>query len=360
MKYFNYLVVAFFSLSIFLSCSKSDDELVEVILTVDKATALADGKDVITLKLMTAMGEDVTSSAVFFQGENKLDKYMFSTDKTGILYFSAEYLDEKSNMVSVLFEEPKGGGDKKEKKYLKNVLVEDYTADWCQYCPLIALGLEEVKKANPRVVVVAVHAQNDRYMPFNKANLLMDRFDIQGYPTAMISKKSKTSSWSKANNLIKNYLAISSCPIGIDIKTEYKGTELSAEVNVNVGSEISSQMKLVVYVVENGIVASQSNYYNKDQSVPSLYQKGDPIVDFEHNHVLRTNLTDLFGDKIPKEKNVTGEVFTKAFKYQVLEEYNKDNMELVVFVVKEFGRLVEVVNVQHVKFGESKEAEEVE
>ena len=77
-----------------ISCSgnSDDSEQTEVILSVDKNTLTADGKDIITFTVMHA-GIDVTADAIIrsvMDGQT-LDGNTFSTSKAGTYAFEASY-----------------------------------------------------------------------------------------------------------------------------------------------------------------------------------------------------------------------------------------------------------------------------
>ena len=53
-------------------------------------------------------------------------------------------------------------------KFQKNVLIEDYTGTWCQYCPRVAYGIQLVEAANIKAFPVAIHrGGGSAYDPFN-------------------------------------------------------------------------------------------------------------------------------------------------------------------------------------------------
>ena len=77
-------------------------------------------------------------------------------------------------------------------------------------------------------------------------------------------------------------------------------------VQVNIVYEEGSSQgdKLVVYLVENGIIYGQVNYYDQDNTSP-FFGLGDPIPNFEHNEVLRESLSSVLGDAIPNTAALT-------------------------------------------------------
>ena len=88
--------------------------------------------------------------------------------------------------------------------------------------------------------------------------------------------------------------------------------------------------KLVVYLLESGVVAPQANYFNETPGHP--YEGlGNPIVDYVHNDGLRNALSDLFGDPIPSTPAF--QEFRKSFTFTVPATYVGENLGFVVMLV---------------------------
>ena len=94
-----------------VSCSgnSDDSEQTEVILSVDKNTLTADGKDIITFTVMHA-GIDVTADAIIrsvMDGQT-LDGNTFSTSKAGTYAFEASYGNYVSKLITVVAKSTSG------------------------------------------------------------------------------------------------------------------------------------------------------------------------------------------------------------------------------------------------------------
>ena len=53
--------------------------------------------------------------------------------------------------------------------------------------------------------------------------------------------------------------------------------------------------KLVVYLIQNGLIADQANYLNFDDT-SYFYEMGNPIENYIHNDVLVHSFTNILGD----------------------------------------------------------------
>ena len=98
-----------------------------------------------------------------------------------------------------------------------------------------------------------------------------------------------------------------------------------------------------MYIVEDKLVYDQRNW--------TSYYQGDPIIDFEHNDVLRKNITGLLGDQIPSEKVGFDKEYEKQFQYVIPSEFDKDNIRMIAFVTEATKK--ETINVRSSKIGEN-------
>jgi hypothetical protein len=82
---------------------------------------------------------------------------------------------------------------------------------------------------------------------------------------------------------------------------------------------------LVVYLLEDKLIYSQRNYTN-------YYNAVNPINDYEHNHVLRSSLTNILGDDVVGTTN--GSTVTKSFSLPVPANIsNASNISFVAFLI---------------------------
>ncbi|MDC7994515.1 Omp28-related outer membrane protein [Altibacter sp. HG106] len=117
--------------------------------------------------------------------------------------------------------------------------------------------------------------------------------------------------------------------MAIGITSQLDGSTLA--VQVTVASEVAiSDKKLVLYLVEDGIIADQVNYYNEDEGSP-FFGLGNPIPNYEHKDVLRASLTDIFGDAISATPALTD--VTANYSIELNSAFNPEKLRLVAMVV---------------------------
>ncbi|AUC83373.1 Omp28-related outer membrane protein [Lacinutrix sp. Bg11-31] len=233
-----------------------------------------------------------------------------------------------------------------ESTHTTKVMVEDYTGTWCGYCPRLATALDDTVAQNANVIPVAIHDDNEMLFPY--ANQMESTFGVNGFPTGKVNR---TITWNESTSQPISYLS-NRQNMGLAINSSINGNTITAEVKVHYDLKVGSANRIVIYLLENGLVYNQVNYYNGDSSSP-WYQAGNPIVGFVHNHTAREVFTDVFGDVIPAADTDTGSTFTGNYTLTVPGSVqNTNKLELVAFVV---GPDNKVLNVQKADLGENKD-----
>lgn len=296
-------------------------------------------KDVNTdFKAIDDNGNDITSKVDIYVDDAKISSTRF------------KFNEEKSYEVYAKFNEiisPKITVKAIESTHTTKVLIEDYTGTWCGYCPRVAHALEAATDNNSKIIPVALH--DDQAFPFPGVKVLESLFQVTGFPAGRINRMIE---WDESSSQAERYLNEKK-NLGIAINSSLSGDKISVDIKVHYDVKSATENKLVVYILENGLVASQANYYNNDANSP-WYQKGNPITDFVHNHTARSALTDLKGDVIPENEITTGGTYSVSFSDRVLPSSIKDTskLEIVAFVVDDSKS---VINVQKANVGENKD-----
>ena len=259
-----------------------------------------------------------------------MKKILFATITfLGLLNVSCISNDWEDNSVSTeVIELPISG------KFLKNVLIEDYTGTWCQYCPRVLHGIKQVQSEQLRAYPVSIHrsvaSSPDPYdFP---ATPLEQLIGVTGYPTAMLNRNvlwDNEISTTEVKNQIKPNVNL-----GIALNSTVSGGTINLNVNMKF-LENFSNLKLVVYVLEDGLLYNQVN-------ATSFFGGQNPIINFEHDHVLRACLTNLVvGDAITGTN--AGVLITRNFTVNVPANIsNVANMYFVAFVVDASGKAINV------------------
>ncbi|NND64263.1 MAG: Omp28-related outer membrane protein, partial [Flavobacteriaceae bacterium] len=117
----------------------------------------------------------------------------------------------------------------------------------------------------------------------------------------------------------------------ISIQSQLSGNNIAVKVGVVSENDLTN-MKLVLYLVEDGVLSEQVNYFDQDPSSP-YYEMGNPIIDFVNNDVLRASLSGILGDPIPATTALTE--FEAAFSTNIDSSFNTNNLRLVAMLVQD-------------------------
>ena len=243
--------------AVLFSCSKNEDfssfteegqtETIEIGL-VFRPASLRNQEIVFTL--FDEDGTDLTETATFFVDETELTENSFSSDSEGNFEVYATYtangtsFQTETGSFSVVI--PK-----------RKVAIEDHTGTWCGYCPRITEAIERVFDATENVSVVAIHNNDEMSLDFE--GLLREEFEVFGFPTGRLNR---TTNWTPPYE-VEDVTAMAGepSPVGIGISSSIDGNTINATISVS-SEEALADKKLVVYLVENGILADQTNYLN--------------------------------------------------------------------------------------------------
>jgi hypothetical protein len=219
--------------------------------------------------------------------------------------------------------------------FKKHVLIEDYTGTWCGYCARVSYAIERVfevvepfENESERAIAVAIHSGPD---PYNFTNIqplknLISPNSALGLPQ---SRLNRTIVWeeNEADHIAQvKKLSSNNCGLGIAMTSDVADNTINLDVKIKFAENYSG-IKLVVYVLENHLIYDQRNYTN-------YYNGQNPIAAFEHNHVLRSSLTNLLGDGL--SGTIYGAETRISYSVPVPANVsNSNNLSFVAFVVDE-------------------------
>lgn len=324
-----------------LGCSGSDDDQstdqivtptinsIEILISSDEIIV---GQQVL-FSVFDNTGKNRTSEAKYYVNDIETSGSSYTFNDVGTFEVYAKFQNLKSNVAEVVVNEIPI-------EYKQYVLIEDYTGTWCGYCTRVSFAIEEVKKQTNDAIVIAIH-QGDP-MQFPLESTLRSHFGVTGFPTAFIDRKSR---WTPPEpNSIDQVLGKLSnkAYAALAMESSLDGDMLTINVKLKMGYNYKA-LKLGLYIVEDKLVYDQRNW--------TSYYQGDPIIDFEHNDVLRKNITGLLGDQIPSEKVGFDKEYEKQFQYVIPSEFDKDNIRMIAFVTEATKK--ETINVRSSKIGEN-------
>jgi thiol-disulfide isomerase/thioredoxin len=300
-------------------------------ITASSNLSIVDKGDTVIFSATGNNGVNLTPNATFYVDGVQISGNTYVTSTVGTIDVYATHTPSGGTMMTAATMQVTINNVI---RFNKKVLIEDFTGTWCGYCPRVSHAIDLVKAQTSDAVVVAIHRGNDPYN-FTGAGALENQIGLTGYPTAMLNRnidwEYPETSTSSVNQAV--VMTVGANPkLGIAMETTTAGTTSTVDVKVKFGKPFTN-LKLVVYALENGLIYDQTNY-------TSYFGGSSTIANFEHNHVLRSVLTSsILGEDITGNTNFDDN-FTKSFTYTIPSSVNASNVQFVAVVLDSNGRAV--------------------
>ena len=235
----------------------------------------------------------------------------------------------------------------------KNVLIEDFTGEWCGWCVDATVIIDQLRAQHPgRILVSAIHQGDFLANDFSIA--LINKFQPPGFPSGLVDRRI-TPPISRGIWESQTLLSLSNeAVVGMAVETKEKDANtIQGLVHVDFKQDLSNfKYRLHIYAIENNIPSvRQQNYYNQlagSESHPYFNKPRIlPTSEYTHHDVLRS----IVGNHEITGKALSNDgVFTRKFEFNH-SSFNKENIEFLVFVT-DFQEN-NVLNVFSVKAGET-------
>lgn len=227
----------------------------------------------------------------------------------------------------------------------KNVLLENYTGTWCVYCPRSPIIIEDLQSIYENKLIVVSHHVNDPLsIPATNELLIAIPSLANGLPSGTIDRyqiDSNSFSIGVEPEVWNSYISerinhLSPADIQAQIDFDQISRKLSIDAKINFLTDDLGDLRINAYVTESDISGyPQANAYQSDPiSFPELYQAGNPILDYQHKHVLRSMLGGPFGQSLGAIEYTAGDEIGQSFSLVVPSEWNENNLDIVLVLSK--------------------------
>ena len=321
----------FMFISVLFSCSSLSEETPSISITSDKSTL--EVGETVTFTVVDSEDVNITSQSVILIDGNSISGSTFVPLQAKTYEATSSYESLVSNKIDITATLPSS--------FSKKAVVEDFTGTWCGWCPRLSYAASLVEEQTDKVFVVGVHNRDQMANIFGST--LEQEYIITGFPTAYIDRANKWQGNQPSNIEQALNVAEGTVNVGLAIESSLEGSVLEFKVYQGF-LENMTDVKLVVFVLEDGILANQSNN-------TSYYEVARPIVDFEHNGVLRYAATNVMGDPTTSTKGV----HEKSYSVD-LSSYNvlvPENTGVLAMLVDDSGRVL--YNAQYVIAGQNQD-----
>jgi hypothetical protein len=224
---------------------------------------------------------------------------------------------------------------------IKNVLFEEFTGHLCGFCPpstYLALQLDST--LGERMVTVAIHAgslaetggtlfQTD--YTTQVGNIFWAQLNGGFNPTARIDRlgglshfeyldPANPSSW---QSIVTDRMNVAT-PVALQAKCDYIASDnvFNIHMNSQFTQGYTGDVNLVVLLLESHLISAQEDY----SQTPS------EIEEYEHEHVLRTNVSEPMGNLVVNSPTA-GFSKTSSFTIPLNPNWNATNMTVIGYLV---------------------------
>ncbi len=242
----------------------------------------------------------------------------------------------------------------------KQILIEKIAATWCGFCPEGTVIMNEFLNTYPGDALAAViYRPNDLVMPYS--NDVVSTFGISGQPMYMVDRYPFPSTQA-GNGAIQNFsrsvLEVrannrlgANSPLRIQSTTNFDNVSrmLTVDVDANFLADIEGTLTLNAYILEDGIVSTQTNY---NSSLGS-----NPINNYVHDNVVRDMLGGVLGTEGVFPNSISdGQTISHQYNYSVPSNFDENNLYVIV-TVQQNGTVLErtILNALRVGINETNE-----
>ena len=241
-----------------------------------------------------------------------------------------------------------------------NVLIEDFTGHKCVNCPLAAIDARAIESAHEgRVFVASIHAAPDGGTGFQNTSGSLFSHDLTnpnglaisteitdggfvGNPSGTVNRKlfggqifQGNTSWSGYTTTI---LTDNNFVINLQAQTNYftetRGLFLHTEIDIKQPTLVdTNQIYQVVYLIEDSLIAPQitPSSWGNPNDIDQAYVHRDIMRGCIDNQPMGRQITSAF--KVDKNGNIlTGNKYYINYSYKLPEQYNPENMHLLIYV----------------------------
>jgi thiol-disulfide isomerase/thioredoxin len=244
---------------------------------------------------------------------------------------------------------------------LRTVLIEEFTGEWCGWCPIGMMELEEmVAKYGDTIIVVAVHSGDAMETP--SAGDMIGAW-ASFYPSGIINRTydtvigAQTLATEEWEEVISRQIATPApCLAQLSYAYEEASRTITADVTASFTNDFIGDGRLNLYIVEDSVVGeAQHNYLSGDPQFigTPFYALPDPIPGFIHEHVLREMVGESYGiDGIIPDTVTAGQMFGYTFTYTIPASYNLDHLHLIGVIQQHKGlkKYRKILNSIHTRF----------
>lgn len=232
----------------------------------------------------------------------------------------------------------------------KFVVLEEFTTAPCGSCPDGTVIGNELVEKHENLIILAHHGGFGIDSMTIDENVELASAYTNAAPTAAINRlmyddetiflNQSQMVWSRQrwDSVVTSQLNIPAI-VSLDFTQEFDESNrmLSVDIEMMFEEEVDvSLLRTNLVIAEDSVIGigpgyDQRNFYNGSSSHP-MFERGDPIVGYEHRHVVRAMLGGTWGTPWTGSNIIeVGETYTVQYEYIIPEKFNLDLLSIVAW-----------------------------
>lgn len=216
----------------------------------------------------------------------------------------------------------------------RNVLIEDFTGQFCVNCPNAHEVIEALKAGEngESIIAVSIHAGSSAIpapagLKTKEGDEYANKWNITAYPKGIINRNPTVLDFKDWSAVVRTELEKeTSVDMDLSATLSMDGTSVVIKTDLNPVKDINGKLQL--WITESNIVALQQ--------LPGGGYDGNYV----HNHVFRSSVNGTWGEEISLSANVYD---TKQHSIAVNEKWNAENLSVVAFVYNDSEGVLQIV-----------------
>lgn len=223
----------------------------------------------------------------------------------------------------------------------KNVLLEEATGTWCQYCPEGIYYIDSLYGAYDNVIAIAIHT--------NDVMACEDYFNATGLtqaPSANIGRNFQSKTPSEWFACVQQEMA-NQPKATVSVQNQFNETTrvLTSVVTITALENISGNYKVAGIVCEDAVTGPAPQYNQANQYSNYYFPMGGfenlpnpvPANRMAFDHVARQMLGGYNGEAGMPSSLAAGQTYSHTFTYNVPEEYDHNYIRVVGALISGTG-----------------------
>ena len=225
----------------------------------------------------------------------------------------------------------------------KNVLLEEATGTWCQYCPSGIYYIDSLVTMYDNVIAVAIHT--------NDVMAVEDYFNAGNFtqaPEANIGRRYQNKSTDQWFNFVQQEMEVQP-KSSVTVENQFNETTrvLTSTITITALQNIEGNYRIGAILTEDAVTGPAPQYNQANQYSNYYFPMGGfenlpnpvPANRMAFDHVARHLLGGYNGETGMPTTLAAGQTYTHTFNYVLPEEYNHEYVRVVGVLISPDGSI---------------------